>query len=205
MTANGSSDKASRLERRTVVSALLADRGDLLVIAGLGAPAWDATDAGECALTFPLWGGMGGATAIGLGLALAQPDRRVLVLTGDGELLMGMGSLATVGVQHPRNLAVVVLDNEHYGETGMQPSHTAFGVDLAAAAKACGFASSAMITTMDQIAALRENIHRAEGPLFAQIKIAADKLPLVLPPRDGTHLKNRFREALLGKDAYFQR
>jgi thiamine pyrophosphate-dependent acetolactate synthase large subunit-like protein len=205
MPATGSSDKASRLERRTVVRMLLTDRGDLLVVAGLGAPAWDATDAGDHPLTFPLWGGMGGATAIGLGLALAQPDRRVLVLTGDGELLMGMGSLATAGVQRPRNLALVVLDNEHYGETGMQPSHTAFGVDLAAAAKACGFASSAMITTMDQIAALREDIHRAEGPLFAQIKIAADKLPLVLPPRDGTHLKNRFREALLGKDAYFQR
>lgn len=205
MPATGSPDKASRLERRTVVRMLLTDRGDLLVVAGLGAPAWDATDAGDHPLTFPLWGGMGGATAIGLGLALAQPDRRVLVLTGDGELLMGMGSLATAGVQRPRNLALVVLDNEHYGETGMQPSHTAFGVDLAAAAKACGFASSAMITTMDQIAALRENIHRAEGPLFAQIKIAADKLPLVLPPRDGTHLKNRFREALLGKDAYFQR
>jgi thiamine pyrophosphate-dependent acetolactate synthase large subunit-like protein len=205
MPAIGLSDKTSRLERRTVVRALLADRGALLVIAGLGAPAWDATDAGDHPLTFPLWGGMGGATAIGLGLALAQPDRRVLVLTGDGELLMGMGSLATVGVQRPRNLAVVVLDNEHYGETGMQPSHTAFGVDLAAAAKACGFPSSVMIGKLDHVAALREDIHRAEGPLFAQIKITAEKLPLVLPPSDGTHLKNRFREALLGKDAYFQR
>ncbi len=205
MPAIGSSAKVSRLERRAVVRTLLADRGELLVVAGLGAPAWDATDAGDHPLTFPLWGGMGGATAIGLGLALAQPKRRVLVLTGDGELLMGMGSLATVGVQRPRNLTLVVLDNEHYGETGMQPSHTAFGVDLAAAAKACGFPSSAMITRMDQIVVLREDIHRTEGPLFAQIKIAADKLPLVLPPRDGTHLKNRFREALLGKDAYFQR
>ena len=184
---------------------LLADRGDLLVIAGLGAPAWDATDAGDHPLTFPLWGGMGGATAIGLGLALAQPHRRVLVLTGDGELLMGMGSLACVGVQRPRNLAVVVLDNEHYGETGMQPSHTAFGVDLSAAAKACGFAASSMITTMARVAALRESIHLSEGPLFAQIKIAADKLPLVLPPRDGTHLKNRFREALFGPKAHTQR
>jgi len=205
MPATGSSDKAQKLERRTVVRALLADRGDLLVIAGLGAPAWDATDAGDHPLTFPLWGGMGGATAIGLGLALSQADRRVLVLTGDGELLMGLGSLATVGVQGPRNLAVVVLDNEHYGETGMQPSHTAFGVDLAAAATACGFATAAVITRMDEIARLREDIHRAEGPLFAQIKIAADKLPLVLPPRDGTHLKNRFREALLGPSAHAQR
>ena len=204
MPAYASSDKTARLERRTVVKTLLADRGDLLVVAGLGAPAWDATDAGDHPLTFPLWGGMGGATAIGLGLALAQPDRRVLVLTGDGELLMGMGSLATAGVQRPPNLALVVLDNERYGETGMQHSHTAFGVDLAAAAKACGFRSSALITTMDRIAALRDDIHRTEGPLFAQIKITADKLALVLPPRDGAHLKNRFREALLGKDAYFQ-
>jgi thiamine pyrophosphate-dependent acetolactate synthase large subunit-like protein len=195
----------SRLERRAVVRTLLSDRGELMVVAGLGAPAWDATDAGDHALNFPLWGGMGGATAIGLGLALAQPRRRVLVLTGDGELLMGIGSLATVGVQRPRNLAVVVLDNEHYGETGMQPSHTAFGVDLATIATACGFRASGMLTTMDQIAALREDIQGAEGPLFAQVKIAADKLPLVLPPRDGTHLKNRFREALLGKDACFQR
>jgi thiamine pyrophosphate-dependent acetolactate synthase large subunit-like protein len=205
MTTIGSMDKVSKLERRTVVRALLLDRGDLLVVAGLGAPAWDATDAGDHALTFPLWGGMGGATAIGLGLALAQPQRRVLVLTGDGELLMGMGSLATVGVQRPRNLAVVVLDNEHYGETGMQPSHTAFGVDLSAAAKACGFVSASMIASMDQVAALRADIHDADGPLFAQIKITADKLPLVLPPRDGTHLKNRFREALFGSKAHTQR
>jgi thiamine pyrophosphate-dependent acetolactate synthase large subunit-like protein len=194
-----------KLERRTVVKALLADRGGLLVIAGLGAPAWDVTDAGDHPLNFPLWGGMGGAAAMGLGLAISQPDRRVLVLTGDGELLMGMGSLATIGVQRPGNLSLVVLDNEHYGETGMQPSHTKFGVDLAAGAKACGFRSSTLATTMQQVAALREDIHRAEGPLFAQIKIAADKLPLVLPPRDGTHLKNRFREALLGADAHFQR
>jgi len=194
-----------KLQRRAVVRALLADRGNLLVIAGLGAPAWDATEAGDHALNFPLWGGMGGAAAIGLGLALAQPDRRVLVLTGDGELLMGMGSLATIGVQRPRNLALVVLDNEHYGETGMQPSHTKFGVDLVSCATACGFAASTLVTTMQQVTALRADIYRAGGPLFAQIKIAADKLPLVLPPRDGTHLKNRFREALFGKDAYFQR
>ena len=194
-----------KLERRNVVKALLSDRGDLLVIAGLGAPAWDVTDAGDHPLNFPLWGGMGGAAAMGLGLALAQSDRRVLVLTGDGELLMGMSSLATIGVQRPRNLSLVVLDNEHYGETGMQPSHTHFGIDLAASAKACGFAASIMASTMQQVTALREDIHRSEGPLFAQIKIAADKLPLVLPPRDGTHLKNRFRQALLGADAHFQR
>jgi thiamine pyrophosphate-dependent acetolactate synthase large subunit-like protein len=205
MAAKASKGKPKALDRREVVKMLLANRGELLVIAGLGAPAWDATDAGDHPLNFPLWGGMGGAAAIGLGLALAQPDRRVLVLTGDGELLMGMGSLATIGVQHPRNLSVVVLDNERYGETGMQASHTAFGVDLAAVAKACGFASTRMVTTIEQVGRLRADIHRTGGPLFAQVKVAADKLPLVLPPRDGAYLKDRFREALLGKDAYFQR
>ena len=203
MASRGSKSNSKALDRREVVRTLLADRGELLVIAGLGAPAWDATDAGDHPLNFPLWGGMGGAAAIGLGLALAQPERRVLVLTGDGELLMGMGSLATIGAQRPRNLSVVVLDNERYGETGMQDSHTAFGIDLAAVAKACGFVSATMVTTIEQVNRLRADLHRADGPSFAQVKIAPDKLPLVLPPRDGAHLKDRFREALLGKDAHF--
>jgi thiamine pyrophosphate-dependent acetolactate synthase large subunit-like protein len=203
--AKASKRKSKALDRREAVRMLLADRGELLVIAGLGAPAWDATDAGDHPLNFPLWGGMGGAAAIGLGVALAQPQHRVLVLTGDGELLMGMGSLATIGAQRPRNLSVVVLDNERYGETGMQASHTAFGVDLAVVAKGCGFVSATMVTTIDQVRRLRADLHRAEGPFFAQVKVAPDKLPLVLPPRDGAYLKDRFREALLGKDAYFQR
>ena len=193
------------IDRRAAVRALLAGRGELLLVAGLGAPAWDATDAGDSPLNFPLWGGMGGAAMIGLGLALAQPSRPVLVLTGDGEMLMGLGSLATIGASRPNNLSVVVLDNEHYGETGMQVSHTAYGVDLAAAAKACGFARTSMLHRLDEVDQLRAGVHAMQGPLFAQIKIAADKLPLVLPPRDGAHLKNRFREALLGKEAHQQR
>jgi thiamine pyrophosphate-dependent acetolactate synthase large subunit-like protein len=195
---------AGGLHRREVVKALLTDRGTLLVVAGLGAPAWDATEAGDHALTFPLWGGMGGAAMIGLGLAIAQPGRRVLVITGDGEMLMGLGSLATIGVWRARNLSVVVLDNERYGETGMQSTHTAHGVDLAAIARACGFVASSTVTTMDDVGRLRGGIHDADGPLFAQIKVGTDKLPLVLPPRDAVHLKNRFREALLGDRAHFQ-
>lgn len=195
----------STLDRRQVVSALLKDRGGLLVVAGLGAPAWDATHAGDHPLTFPLWGGMGGAVAIGLGLALAQPRRPVLVITGDGEMLMGVGSLSTVGIRKPRNLSIVVLDNEHYGETGMQPSHTRYGVDLAAIAKGSGIANASVITGLPEVQRLRARVHRMEGTLFAQVKVAPDKLPLVLPPRDGTLLKNRFREALLGPAAHHQR
>jgi thiamine pyrophosphate-dependent acetolactate synthase large subunit-like protein len=191
----------AELDRREVVGALLERRGGLLVVAGLGSSAWDCTAAGDHALTFPLWGAMGSACMIGLGLALAQPRRRVLVVTGDGEMLMGLGSLAAIAVQRPGNLAIVVLDNERYGETGMQESHTAHGVDLAAAALACGFAEAGIIRTPLQIAAVCSGIRENRGPLLYQVKVKRDPVPLVLPPRDGAYLKHRFREALLGRSA----
>jgi thiamine pyrophosphate-dependent acetolactate synthase large subunit-like protein len=189
------------MQRRTVVDALLADRGELLVVAGLGSTAWDITAAGDSPLSFPMWGAMGTAAMVGLGLALAQPAKRVLVITGDGEMLMGLGSLATIGVQKPANLAVVVIDNERYGETGMQATHTAAGVDLAKAALACGFAAAQLVRAPADLAALRKSAREAPGPWFAQVKVTPEKLPLVLPPRDGGLLKARFRRALLGEEA----
>jgi thiamine pyrophosphate-dependent acetolactate synthase large subunit-like protein len=190
---------SAALQRRDVVNALLRDRGEILVVAGLGSSAWDCTAAGDHPLTFPLWGAMGSACMIGLGLALAQPERRVLVVTGDGEMLMGLGSLATIGAQRPRNLAVVVLDNERYGETGMQRTHTAYGVDLAAAARACGFIKARVIRKAAEIAPMRSDAYRGRGPLFLQVKVRPDSPPLALPPRDGVYLARRFREALLGR------
>jgi thiamine pyrophosphate-dependent acetolactate synthase large subunit-like protein len=187
------------LRRRRVVESLLADRGDLLVVAGLGAPCWDVTAAGDHALTFPLWGAMGSAALIGLGLALAQPARRVLVITGDGEMLMGLGGLATVAVQAPENLAIAVLDNERYGETGMQATHTAFGVDLAAVAAAAGLPVTGTVGDDAGLGAAVAELRGAQGPVFFAIKVRAEDMPLVLPPRDGVHLKNRFRRALLGE------
>ncbi len=182
------------MKRRDVVSLLLKNRKDLLVIAGLGSTAWDITAAGDSPLSFPMWGAMGQAAMIGLGLALAQPARRVLVITGDGEMLMGMGSLATIGVQQPPNLTVVVIDNERYGETGMQKTHTAHGVDIAGVARACGL-------KVCEVKNLASAIHKDAGPHFAVIKVTAEKIPLVLPPREGTLLKARFRRALLGSKA----
>jgi len=192
------------LRRREVVTELLRERGGLLVIAGLGAPAWDITHAGDHDLNFPLWGAMGGAAMLGLGLALAQPEKKVLVLTGDGEMLMGLGSLATIAVQQPRNLCIVVLDNERYGETGMQETHTAHGVDLAGMAKAAGFAQTLRVNAQAGVSRLKRLIYSGKGALFAQVKVDAEKLPLVLPPRDGCYLKNRFRTAVLGPDALQQ-
>lgn len=193
---SGSRDYA--LRRRPVVEALLAERGDLLVVAGLGASAWDTAAAGDHPLTFPLWGAMGGALPMGLGLALARPDRRVLVITGDGEMLMGLGSIATVGAAGPGNLGVAVLDNESYGETGMQATHTAFGVDLAAMAAAAGWPVSGTVRDEEAMASALTSLRGGAGPVFHAFKVRAENVPLVLPPRDGEHLKERFRAALLG-------
>ncbi len=189
------------LRRREVVARLVAERGALLVVGGLGAPSWDLTAAGDHPLTFPLWGAMGGAAMIGLGLALAQPKRRVLVVTGDGEMLMGLGSLATIAVQAPANLAVVVLDNERYGETGMQATHTAGPTNLSAVAAGAGIPVVGDIFDQVQLEAALPRIRAEPGPVFFNIKVRAEELPLVLPPKDGVRLKDRFRAALLGPEA----
>ena len=192
---------AHRLHRREVVATLLHDRGDLVVVAGLGATAWDVASLGDDPRDFPLWGAMGGAAMVGLGLALAQPARTVLVVTGDGELLMGLGSLATIAAQRPRNLCLVVLDNEHYGETGRQPTHTARGTDLAAVALACGFPHARTVREPGEIEELRADIHHRDDLFLAVVKVALTDDPMTLPPRDGAYLKNRLRLALLGPAA----
>ena len=182
MTLNSVRSKSYPLRRREVVETLLAGRGEMLVVAGLGAPAWDITAAGDQARNFPLWGAMGGAVPLGLGLTLAQPSRRVLVITGDGEMLMGIGSLATVALQAPANLAIVVLDNESYGETGMQSTHTAGPADLAAIANASGIPLTGLVRSEDELAAALPRIIGDDGPVFFSIKVRAEQLPLVLPP-----------------------
>jgi thiamine pyrophosphate-dependent acetolactate synthase large subunit-like protein len=178
--------------------ALIAERGDLLVVAGLGSTTYDLAAAGDHPLNFYLWGAMGGAAMIGLGLALAQPARRVLVATGDGEMLMGLGALATIAVQRPKNLAVVVIDNERYAETGLQETHTAYGCDLAGVATAAGFEAAHSVRTEAELAALVPLLHQGPGPLFATIKVTPERPPFVLPSNDGVYIKNRFREVLLG-------
>jgi thiamine pyrophosphate-dependent acetolactate synthase large subunit-like protein len=184
------------MDRREAVRHLLADRGDLLVVSGLGSPTYDVAAAGDDPRNFYLWGAMGAAALIGLGLALAQPKRRVVVVTGDGELLMGLGGLASIAVQKPANLAVVVLDNERYGETGMQRSHTADGTDLAAIAQGAGFPIVATVTDDSEFDRVVHEVRTATGPILAVIKVTAGEAPRVLPSRDGVELKTRFRRAL---------
>jgi thiamine pyrophosphate-dependent acetolactate synthase large subunit-like protein len=189
--------KANLLERRSVVSALLEGRKDAVVVGGLGASTYDIAAAGDHDRNFYLWGAMGGAVMIGLGVALAQPKLPVVVITGDGEMLMGMGSLATVGLQKPKNLTIVVLDNEVYGETGGQASHTGTNTDLVGVAKSCGISDARAISTMGEIEAFAKTMHEeSQGPRFASIKIDSANLERVLASRDGTFIVNRIRGAL---------
>jgi thiamine pyrophosphate-dependent acetolactate synthase large subunit-like protein len=189
--------KANLLERRSVVSSLLAGRKDAIVVGGLGASTYDIAAAGDHDRNFYLWGAMGGAVMIGLGVALAQPKLPVVVITGDGEMLMGMGSLATVGLQKPDNLTIIVLDNEVYGETGGQASHTASTADLVGVARACGIADARSLSTMAEIESFAPSIQDvARGPRFASIKIDSANLERVLASRDGSFIVTRIRGAL---------
>ena len=185
------------LDRRAVVAALLQNRDGLLIVTGLGSPSYDVHAAGDQDDTFYLWGAMGSAALVGLGLAQAQPDRRVVVLTGDGEQLMGLGGLATIAVAAPRNLTIVVLDNGHFGETGMQLSHTGHGLDLAKIADAAGFAEALTVTDDAGVARVAEQLsHAGLGPRLYVIRIKAENLPRSLPARDAVYLKNRLRAHL---------
>ena len=197
------------LQRRPLVKKVLEGADDnLLVIAGLGSSNWDITEAGDRPLNMPLWGAMGAPVGMALGLAMSQPKKRVLVITGDGDMLMSLGSLATVATQQPDNLAIVVLDNEKFGETGNQATHTSprnngptesgAGTDLSLIAKGCGIADAGIVREAGEVAQLVKDARTRKGPVFRVVKVMVEKLEFVMPPQDGAHLKDRFRQALLG-------
>ena len=189
------------LQRREVVEALLAPRNaNLLTVGGLGSSSWDIAATGDNPQDFCMVGGMGLTVSVGLGLAGARPQNRVLVITGDGDMLMGMGSLATVAQVQPRNLAIVVLDNEMFGETGGQPTHTAGVTDLAAIAKGAGIATTGTLCDSAALQKALPIIHEADGPVFYIVKVSANMPPTVYPPLDGPFAKDRFRSAVLGTD-----
>jgi len=195
--ASAGETKASRgVGRREFVSKLLSRVPEALVVSGLGSATYDVFAAGDRETNYYLWGAMGGAAPLGLGLALAQPDRSVVVVTGDGEQLMGIGSLGTIAVKQPRNLTIVVLDNGHYGETGMQRSHAGLGSDLVAVARGFGIADAFAVDTLAGHEEVARRIAARDGVAFARILVNADEVPRALPPRDGPFIKNRFRSAL---------
>jgi thiamine pyrophosphate-dependent acetolactate synthase large subunit-like protein len=185
-----------RVDRRAYVARLIGAVPHALVVTGLGSAAYDVYAAGDRDRNYYLWGAMGGAAALGLGLALAQPDKSVVVVTGDGELLMGIGSLGTIGAKRPKNLTVVVLDNGHYGETGMQRSHTSLGVNLVEVARGFGVADAFASGSLEDADDVARRIDARAATTFVQVLVEADEAPRVLPPRDGAFVTNRFRAAL---------
>src|SRR4029079_17193420 len=185
------------LERRAAMAALVKDRDDdLLVVPGLGSTTWDLAAAGDDPRNFYLWGAMGGAAMIGLGWSLARPDRRVAGITGDGEMLMGLGALATIGNKRPPNLAVIVFDNCVDRETGMAPRHTQHAAHLLRVAGACGIATCLDVRDDHALADLAARLKNLRETLFARVFIFAREPPRVLPLRDGAEIKSRFRAAL---------
>ena len=184
------------LNRREVVKEIRSALNAHLFITGLGSPSYDLHAAGDNPNHFYLWGAMGGAAMMGLGLAMARPDQKIAVLTGDGEQLMGLGALATIGAARPKNLAVIVLDNGHFGETGMQQSHTSKGTDLSAVATSCGFVQACLVEDATGLVDLLHKLRTGNGPSCAVVRVSADPVPRSLPILDGAELKNRLRRHL---------
>lgn len=183
------------IERRKAVAGLLADRADSLVVAGLGSPVYDVFAAGDHDLNFYDWGAMGSAAMVGLGMALAQPDRPVTVFTGDGEMLMGLGAFSTIAQHRPPNLSIIVLDNEQYAETGMQKTATGFGTDLAAVARACGLHDAVTLREDAELDGLRAKLRARAGTVVAVLKILPGDQPRTFPIRDGAEIAQRFMRA----------
>ena len=190
------------LERRYAVSSLIGDPGDTLFVSGLAGSKDDVLHVvgADSPAAFTLSGAMGAAVAMGLGLALAQPERKVVVVTGDGELLMNVGTLATVGVLNPPNLSIICVDNEHYGETGWQESHTGRGVDIAKMAEGGQIPNVRSVTKESELADASQMLRDGNGTSFVLVKVAPTKPPSIYRSRDASWHKGRFREALLGKN-----
>lgn len=187
------------LDRCDAVPKLIGNPQDFLLITGLAGTAKDIAHLCEPHGNYYACAGvMGGATAMGLGLALAQPSKRVLVVTGDGELLMNVGTLATVAIMNPPNFAMLCVDNGHYGETGYQKSHTSLGVDLALMATGAGIPAVCTVTQEADIPAAAALLRQMDRPAFVLLKVKPTDPPKVRRPMDATWTKNRFRDALLG-------
>ncbi|MEX2614635.1 MAG: thiamine pyrophosphate-dependent enzyme [Alphaproteobacteria bacterium] len=191
------------LERRAAVKAILGDTSsdDILFITGLAGSKNDVLEAvgPDSKRVYPLFGAMGAAAGMALGLALAQPHKRVVCVTGDGELLMNAGTLATISILNPPNLSILCVDNEHYGETGFQRSHTGLGVDLAKIAEGSGIQAVRTVINEEDIPEASQVLYSGNGTSFVLLKVGVSDPPSVPRNRDAATNKDWFREAVLGK------
>lgn len=191
-------EQSDGLDRREVVPELVGNHQDFLIVAGLAGTAKDmAALTRDGANLYAMAGAMGAATMTGLGLALAQPERRVLVVTGDGELLMNVGSLATISVVNPANLSIVCVDNGHYGETGYQKSHTSLGVDLEKIAIGAGIKTTRTVTSREEIPDAAKLIRETNGTAFICVRVKPTEPPSFRRLLDPAACRTRFRNALL--------
>jgi phosphonopyruvate decarboxylase len=187
------------LDRTHAVPAIVGAHEDFLIVTGLAGTSKEfghMTRDGDH--LFSMAGAMGAACSVGLGLALAQPDRKVLVATGDGELLMNVGSLATVSVHNPPNLSILCVDNGHYGETGYQLSHTSLGVDLEKMAAGAGIKATRTVETEDQIAEGARVLRESNGTSFVLLRVKPTNPPAFKRNMRANECRARFRNALLG-------
>lgn len=188
------------MDRREAVPALIGEHEDFLIVSGLAGTSRDmASLTGDAANLFTMAGAMGAASAMGLGLALAQPEKRVLVITGDGELLMNVGTLATIAVLNPSNLSIVCVDNGHYGETGYQKSHTSRGVDLERIAIGAGFKMTCTIEREDQLADGGRMLRETNSASFVLLRVSIKEPPAVKRLMEPAAARVRFRTGLLGR------
>lgn len=199
MPDNETPEPKFEMDRREAVPALIGEHKDFLIVSGLAGTSRDmASLTGDATNLFTMAGAMGAASAMGLGLALAQPDRRVLVITGDGELLMNVGTLATIAVLNPSNLSIVCVDNGHYGETGYQKSHTSRGVDLERIAIGAGFKMTCTIESEDQLTDGTAMLRKTNGTCFVLLRVSIKEPPAVKRLLEPAAARSRFRTALLG-------
>lgn len=196
MSKSPAKTASNKIDRRPFVAELLKRRGNALVVPGLGSPCWDIFAAGDSPEYVYSWGGMGLAVPTALGLALAQPSRRILAITGDGEMMMGIGSLGVVADQAPKNLGILVLDNEAFSETGRQRGLSSTRADLCAIAKGFGIASTMHVTEAGKVGDLASFLFEQPGPSFAVAKIAISEDPWRLPEKDGAAIARRVKIAL---------
>jgi thiamine pyrophosphate-dependent acetolactate synthase large subunit-like protein len=186
------------LDRADAVPAIIGDHNDFLIVTGLAGTSKDLahlTRDGDH--LFTMGGAMGAACSMGLGLALAQPTRKVLVATGDGELLMNLGSLATIAVLNPPNLSILCVDNGHYGETGYQKSHTSLGVDLETVAQGSGIKTTRTVQTEDEIADGARMLRESNGTNFVLLRVKPTDGPRFKRNLHAGECRARFRHALL--------
>ncbi len=183
-------------ERRQLARDLLVHRKDALIITGLGSPTYDVAAVEDSVENFYLWGAMGLATSVGLGLAISQPQRRVVVITGDGEAMMGVGSFATVAAAACDNLSILVLDNEMFAETGNQAGMTKGCADIEKMARGAGFAATLTATSPKHLALAQELLFTKKGPCLVVAKIRISEDERVLPSRNGAYMAERFRRGL---------